>query len=1564
MSKKSVIPSILADIFSPATHDWFVSAFKQPTPVQAQTWAATDAGEHVLAIAPTGSGKTLAAFLYALDQLLRESDTAPTQAISNKKTTRIVYISPIKALGSDIQRNLQLPLQGIGEQRKERGAPEVIIRVGMRTGDTSTQERAALVRRPPDILITTPESLYLMLTSKARETLRGVETIIVDEVHAVAGSKRGAHLALSLERLDALLARPAQRIGLSATVRSVSEVARFLGGDRPVTVVNPPALRHPDIRIVVPVANLDDVLSTSPGTGEISHAGREGSIWPHIESGILDQVLSHNSTIVFTNSRGLAEKLTARLNELYASRRADAPTRPDDTAHYVSSSGATSNRVQTGEDFIARSHHGSVSKEQRAITEQALKSGELRCVVATSSLELGIDMGAVDLVIQIATPLSVASGLQRIGRAGHKVGGVSKALFYPRTRRELIDSSVVVDCMLTGKLETLTPPRNPLDVLAQQTVAAVSMDALNVDDWYATVCRATSWKDLPRDVFNATLDMLAGRYPSGDFAAFRPRIIWQRESGLLTARPGAQLLAVTSGGTIPDRGMFSVLLPEGEEQVGSRRVGELDEEMVYESRVNDIITLGATSWRIQQITHDQVIVTPAPGRSARLPFWRGEGSGRPAELGELIGDFMHALADETFAGTTDAPLLPGLRHDENAIANIKSLIEEQRNATGIIPGSRHLVLERCRDEMGDWRIILHSPYGRRVHEPWALAIAGRLHALWGADASIVASDDGIVARVADTEGKIPDAAVFVFEPEKLSRLVQDAVGSSALFAARFRECAARALLMPGRTPGRRSPLWQQRLRAGQLLEIARGYADFPILLETVRECLQDVYDLAALDRLMRRLNTGEVQISEVTTATPSPFATSLLFGYVAEFMYESDAPLAERRASVLSLDSELLGNLLGQASPGELLDPVVIAHIEDELQRRTPERKARGKEGVFDLLRELGPMTMDDLAARHRDRREDINSWVDALRAEHRAFVFTMDESQRIACMDDAARLRDALGVRLPADLPDAWLNPVATPLADVLLRYARTHTLFTAQQIAREFGLGVAVAQDALASLRAQGKVMRLHAGQPEKITPPHAVSSSAWVGEEIFHRLRIRSLQAAREATRPVPATAFTRLLLERQGLLAGSDGRPAFHNNLPGGVFEGVDGVLRVIEQLAGLALPATLWESQIFPARVRDYAPEMLDELLSTGEVIWSGQKKLGDDDGLVALHIQEYAAETLRLTQQDMTTLPPLQRAILAALANGGAWFAHQLSALIQTRHAQGDAALTLTPQGLHDALWELVWQGYITTDIWSPLRALSRAGSSSRPSSQRRTRSRRGRPALAPRSTTVALMSFSTPTLAGRWSLLLADKLNDTEWLLALADNMLDRYGIVSRRAVMMENLPGGFPAMQTVYRSMEDAGRILRGRFVEGMGGTQFGERLTIDRLRELASTPPDNTVFTPVALSASDPANPFGTQLPWPGHSASLVPTRRNGALIVIAGGKLRLYLAQGGKKMLVWLEDGEESAAPVFRALAVALRREPRLHFTLEEINDTPVRQIPFFTLLREAGLSSSPRGLDWG
>ncbi|KAF1013408.1 MAG: ATP-dependent RNA helicase DbpA [Stenotrophomonas maltophilia] len=1113
----------------------------------------------------------------------------------------MLYLSPIKALGADVQRNLQVPLQGITAQRARRGDPPVTLSVALRTGDTPASERARLLRRPPDILITTPESLFLMLTSKARETLRGVHTVIIDEIHAVAGSKRGTNLALSLERLERLLDTPPQRIGLSATVRPVQQVAAFLGGDREVTVVQPPSSRQLDVRIVVPVEDMTDLGSAGEGD-------RAGSIWPHLEASILQQVLQHRSTIVFANSRGVAEKLTSRLNELHAEQQGGG-TNSADAAPAIahgSFTGSTVNRVTTAPALIARSHHGSVSKEQRAQIEQALKQGELRCVVATSSLELGIDMGTVDLVIQVAAPFSVASALQRVGRAGHQVGGVSIGRIYPRTRRDLIDAAVVVDSMLAGRIEAIDPPRNPLDVLAQQTVAAVAMDAFDVDDWFACVRRAAPYRQLPRSAFDAVLDMLAGRYPSDDFAGFRPRLVWNRHSGQLTARPGAKQLAVTSGGTIPDRGMFSVVLPEGEERAGARRVGELDEEMVHESRVNDVITLGATSCRIDQITHDQVVVTPVPGRSARLPFSRGEGVGRPAELGQAIGAFLARLdaVQEEDAAADAVPHAPlqaaGL--DANGQRNLLALVAEQRAATGVLPTDGCMLVERCRDELGDWRVLLHSPYGRRVHDPWALAVAERLRERWGLDPAVVASDDGIILRLPDSAGRVPGADLFVFEPERLRGIIIDAVGGSALFAARFRECASRALLLPRQTPGRRSPLWQQRLRAGQLLDIARGYPAFPILIETARECLQDVYDLDALDALMQRLQAGRVQMVEVDTQVPSPFAANLLFGYVAEFMYESDVPLAERRASVLSLDSGLLHDLLGQVDLGELLDPQVVSRVEQELQRLLPQRQARGEEGVADLLRGLGPLDSAAIARRLVDA-EAVDTHLATLQAAQRVLPVQMGGALRSAAVEDATRLRDALGAALPRGIAEVFLQPVADPLGDLLGRYARTHGPFSTGALAAALGLGVAVVGAGLQQLQAQGRLLRgrfgVERGAASEDGSP--LARHEWVGEDVFRRLRLRSLQAAREATRPVPGAAYARLPLERHGLLADA-GRGLATASAPPPALQGADGVLRVIEQLAGLPLPVALWEQQVLPARVRDYQPALLDALLATGEVL--------------------------------------------------------------------------------------------------------------------------------------------------------------------------------------------------------------------------------------------------------------------------------------------------------------------------------------------------------------------------
>ena len=1574
----------LPAVFAPATRAWFSGAFPAATPAQVQAWAAISQGQHTLVIAPTGSGKTLAAFLHAIDQLFTERDQQSRAGmLPQRGTTRVLYISPIKALGADVQRNLQVPLQGVRAERARRGDPDVDLSVAIRSGDTTASERARLARRPPDILITTPESLFLMLTSNVRETLRHVHTVIIDEIHAVAGSKRGTHLALSLERLENLLQAPAQRIGLSATVRPVDEVARFLGGGRAVSVVQPPSSRQLAMRIVVPVEDMADLPTQGPGSGAGESSTRVGSIWPHVEASILDEVLRWRSTIVFANSRGVAEKLTARLNALYAERletaAGGAASGQRDATAFGSFNGGTAGRSTGAEPLLARSHHGSVSKEQRREIEEALKSGALRCVVATSSLELGIDMGLVDLVIQVAAPPSVASALQRVGRAGHQVGGISTGFVYPRTRRDLIDAAVIVDSMLAGRIEALDPPRNPLDVLAQQTVAAVAMDALDVEDWYACVRRAAPYRELPRSAFDAVLDMLAGRYPSDDFAGFRPRLVWNRDTGQLTARPGARQLAVTSGGTIPDRGMFSVVLPEGEERAGSRRVGELDEEMVHESRVNDVITLGATSWRVEQITHDQVIVTPAPGRSARLPFWRGENAGRPAELGAAIGAF---LADLEGAATDDGsipePLAARLQAsglDARAINNMLGLLGEQRQATGVLPTDRQLVVERCRDELGDWRVMLHSPYGRRVHDPWALAIAERIRERWHVDPSVVSSEDGIMARIPDSSGQLPGADLFLFEPEPLRRQVTAAVGSSALFAARFRECASRALLLPRRTPGRRSPLWQQRLRAGQLLDVASAYPDFPILIETARECLQDVYDLEALGGLMQRLEAGQVQIAEVTTAVPSPFAANLLFGYVAEFMYGTDVPLAERRASILSLDSGLLADLLGQVDIGELLDAGVVERVVDELQRLAPDRRAAGKEGVADLLRELGPLSAGELAARLLDADGEVGAHLATLQQEQRIIAVALAGEARWVAVEDAGRLRDALGIALPERIPAVFLLPSLDPLGDLVARFARTRGPFTTADVADRFGLGIAVADNALARLAEQGKLL---SGQFGATTPEHGtpVARHEWMAEAVFRRLRVRSLQAAREATRPVPATAYVRLLLERHALLGSAAGHAALGSPMQvTGTLEGSEGVLRVVEQLAGVPLPVSAWENQILPARVRDYAPALLDQLLATGSVLWCGHGTLGEDDGLVSLHLQQVAAETLPVISEG--DLSPLQEVILSVLADGGGFFARQLATSVHARMQAAEhlaAGIDLSPESLHAALWGLAWQGRVATDIWAPLRALSMVRTPSRARASHVSRRRRGFmgvpmgdavPAAGMPSSGPA--TYDAPSLAGRWSLVQRDAASDTVRAVALADALLDRHGVVTRGAVVAEGIAGGFPALQQVYRGMEDAGRVLRGRFVEGLGGAQFAERSSVDRLRDIAEDTTLAALAPAIGLSAVDPANAYGTVLAWPVHAARQRPVRRAGALVVLAGGALRVYLAQGGRTLLLYF-DGEDPAhadllAASACALAAALRRGRRQSFTLDRINDAEIGRGPVTEALRTAGFRNAPRGLSW-
>ncbi|MGV9878176.1 ATP-dependent helicase [Streptomyces sp. NPDC003006] len=1542
------------DEFSPATRDWFTGAFSAPTPAQAGAWRAISEGADVLVVAPTGSGKTLAAFLAALDQL---ASTPPPA--DPKKRCRVLYVSPLKALAVDVERNLRSPLTGIRQEAVRLGLPEPEVRVGIRSGDTPPAERRALSTRPPDILITTPESLFLMLTSATRDALTGIETVILDEVHAVAGTKRGAHLALSLERLDELLPKPARRIGLSATVRPVDEVARYLSPKRKVEIVQPPSDKVFDLSVVVPVEDLGElggspVADSGDGTGA---AAERPSIWPHVEERITDLVQAHRSTIVFANSRRLAERLCNRLNEI-AYERATGEALPEH--HSPAEMMAESGAAKGAPPVLARAHHGSVSKEQRALVEEDLKAGRLPAVVATSSLELGIDMGAVDLVVQVESPPSVASGLQRVGRAGHQVGAVSTGVVFPKYRGDLVQAAVVTERMRTGAIESLRVPANPLDVLAQQLVAMVALDTWQVDDLLTVVRRAASFASLPESAFTAVLDMLAGRYPSDAFAELRPRVVWDRVAGTVTGRPGAQRLAVTSGGTIPDRGLFGVFLAGADPKKGGGRVGELDEEMVYESRIGDVFTLGTSSWRIEDITRDRVLVSPAPGVPGRLPFWKGDQLGRPLELGRALGAFLREVGALSREDARVRLLAAGL--DSWAADNVLTYLAEQREACGHIPDDRTIVVERFRDELGDWRIVVHSPFGAQVHAPWALALGARLTERYGMDAQVMHADDGIVLRLPDADlmgldlldqdpaepameydaEKAPiGAADVAFDKGEVNQIVTDQVGGSALFASRFRECAARALLLPRRSPGKRTPLWQQRQRAAQLLEVASEYGSFPIVLEAVRECLQDVFDVPGLTELMGDIESRSVRLVEVTTPEPSPFARSLLFGYVAQFLYEGDSPLAERRAAALSLDSHLLAELLGQAELRELLDADVLAELEQELQWRTEDRRIKDSEGVADLLRLLGPLTEAELAERGAEP-----EWAAELASARRAIRVRIAGAEHWAAIEDAGRLRDALGTALPVGVPEAFTEPVKDPLGDLLARFARTHGPFTSATAAARFGLGAAVTEGALQRLAGNGRVVQ------GEFHP--AGIGQEWCDAAVLRRLRRRSLAALRHELEPVPPSALAQFLPQWQ--------------HLDGHGLRGIDGLARAVEQLQGATVPASALEKLVLPSRVSGYTPAMLDELTAAGEVVWAGAGSLPGKDGWVSLYLADTAP--LLLPPPHPLELTALHQSVLDTLSGGYGLFFRQIADQVRaTTHPEAS-----DPQ-LADSIWELAWSGRLTNDTLSPMRSLLGSG---RTAGATAHRAKRGIPRGRYGTLTAAARTASRsgpPTVAGRWSLLPPRESDLTVRAHALARSLLDRHGVVTRGAVAAEGVEGGFSATYRVLSVFEDSGQARRGYVVEGLGAAQFAMDGAVDRLRATANTRERTGTSRPsdaqatVVLAAADPANAYGAALPWPEPptGASHKPGRKAGSLVVLVDGELTLYMERGGKTLLAWPGVPEEPVTEDPRlhaaagALAAAARAGSLGTVTVERVNGAAALTSPFAPLLEGAGFHATPRGL---
>jgi ATP-dependent Lhr-like helicase len=1466
-----------ADAFHAAVAEWFRETFPGPTRAQRLAWPEIQAGRSTLVLAPTGSGKTLAAFLAAIDRLMF-APPPPREA-----RCRVLYVSPLKALAVDVERNLRAPLAGIARVAARRGESAHPPQVAIRTGDTPQAERARIRRAPPDVLITTPESLFLLLSSGARELLRGVAVAIVDEIHALSGSKRGAHLALSLERVAELAGRPLQRIGLSATQRPLDEVARYLGGGegarpwrpRPVSVVDAGSRKAFDLRIEVPVEDMsrpgDSVAAAGRAAGDAAALVARHSIWPQIHPRLLELVRAHRSTILFVNARRLAERIAAALNEL------------------------------AGEELV-RAHHGSIAREERLAVEEALKAGRLRALVATSSLELGIDMGAVDLVIQIETPPSVASGMQRIGRAGHQAGAVSTGVLFPKYRGDLLAAAAVARAMRDADVEPTRIPRNPLDVLAQHLVSMVLSGERRVDELYALARRAAPFAALPRALFDGTLDMLAGRYPSEAMSELRPRLVWDRARGRVRAREGARGLVVTNAGTIPDRGLYGVFLADGEGP--GRRVGELDEEMVFESRVGEVFVLGASSWRITEITRDRVLVLPAPGEPGKMPFWKADRGGRPIELGRAIGRLTRELAAlPPAAARRRLEQDHGL--DARAADNLLAYLAEQRAATDALPDDRTIVLERTRDEMGDWRLCLLSPLGSRVHAPWAIALLAKLRGQGEPGPEAIWSDDGIVLRLPDRE-RPPDAASLLPDPDAIEELLMGELGGTALFAGRFREAAARALLLPRRRPGQRTPLWMQRKRAADLLTVAARYPSFPIVLETYRECLQDVFDLPGLLELARGVRRREVRLVTVDTLAPSPFSASLLFGYVANYLYEGDAPLAERRAQALSVDQRQLRELLGEAELRELLDGGALADLELRLQCLAPERRARSADRVHDLLLRLGDLSREELRARSEPP-EAAAAWAAALAAEGRAVRVVLAGEERLVAAEDAARYRDAFGVALPPGLPEPLQAPVLDALEQVVARYARTRGPFAALEPARRFGADAEAVEAALVRLAAGARVL-----EGEFRPGGHG---REWCDAGVLASLRRASLARLRRAVEPAEPEALARLLLDWHGIT--SPVRRA-----------GPEALLEVVEQLQGCAVPASVLEGELLPARLPGYRPGDLDALTAAGEVVWVGAGALGERDGRVALYLAEDLP--LLLTRGDERPDGPLHRRLREHLVAHGASFFDAL-------HAAAGGGMA---QPVVDALWDLVWAGEATSDTLAALRAFLAARASRGPSRRLRVAAFRSRRAVPPAAT-------------GRFALVPQPEGSPTERGLARAVQAVARHGVLTRDAVSAEGHAGGFAALYPVLRSLEESGRVRRGYFVQGLGASQFADPGAVDRLRALRQPDPD--VPAAVVLAASDPANPYGAALPWPRSAAAARPSRSAGQHLVLVDGGLAALVMRNGAAVAALLPDAEPERERAARATATALagwaRRTGRTILGWESA--PPLARSPLAPFLSAAG-----------
>ncbi|GAB5443516.1 MAG: ATP-dependent helicase [Fuerstiella sp.] len=1520
-----VSSSVALDSFHACTRDWFLQAFDQPTQVQSTAWPEITAGRSTLLLAPTGSGKTLAAFLAAIDRLFFSS--LDTEAAATG--VRVLYISPLKALGVDVDRNLRAPLAGLRAFAEREGVPHHVPTVAVRSGDTTQRERQQIVRNPPDILITTPESLYLMLTSKAEAILAGVETIIIDEIHALAGTKRGSHLFTTLERLERLriktsdeesadTIRPLQRIGLSATQRPLEEIALLLGGGaatanpeeavrpRPVQIVDASAKRRFDLTIETPAEEEDRTpAEEQPYDPEnpVVMQPTNPSVWPAIHPRLVELIRQHRSTIVFVNSRRLAERLAGAVNEL-------------------------------AEEEIALAHHGSIAKETRALIEDRLKRGDLPAMIATSSMELGIDMGAVDLVIQIEAPPSIASGTQRIGRSGHQVGAVSTGVIFPKFKGDLLACSAATGAMHEGWVEATRFPRNPLDILAQQVVAMTSRESLHVDEIFSTLRSAAPFFELPYSSFISVLDLLSGRYPSDEFSELRPRINWDRITGIVSPRKGAQRLAILNAGTIPDRGLYGVYLV-GNDGESAGRVGELDEEMVFECRPGDVFLLGASSWRVMDITRDRVLVVPAPGEPGRMPFWRGDGPGRPLEFGQAIGRLSREL---TSASNHDAIQRLTTEHGLNpsAAESLLEYLNDQVAAVEDLPSDRTIVIESFLDEIGDWRIVVLTPFGSRVHAPWATLIAARLRQETSDEVDVMWTDDGMAFRIPDAYD-VPTEELFFPEAQEVEQELVHELGTTALFAARFRENAARSLLLPRRSPNRRTPLWLQRRRSGDLLKVAARFHSFPIITETYRECLRDIFDVDGLRQILTDVHRRAIRVKSVRTEHPSPFAGSILFSYVGNFIYDGDAPLAERRAQTLSLDHNQLRELIGTVDFRSLLDQQVIDVVEHELQRLTG-WPLNHPDDLHGLLLHLGPLTKDEIE-RRCDRElvtsGQITTWLEELQQQRRIFRLSMAGEQRLAAAEEAGRLRDALGVMPPQGLADAFLQPVQDALVELVSQFARTHGPFSIAQAASHLGLGIAPVTAALQTLEQQNRVIsgEFRPGQV----------GQEWCDNNVLRLIKRRTLASLRQEVEPVEPETLARFLPEWHGLTRRR---------------KGLDGLLDVVEQLQGTPLHASTLEAEILPARLERFGRSDLDELCVQGEVMWRGFAGTGPTDGRIGLF----------LTDLYRSLAPPSQMiegeeadVIRQVLTDRGALLFEQLA-----------EAVGGFPNDLLQTVWQMVWAGELTNDTLTPLRTL-RSTARQKGRGDRRTRAFRSR------------RKFRLPGSEGRWSLLpqitsgkdapaadgsvvpgteaaFGPQATTTERQMAIALQLTERHGVLTKEMLAREEVEGGFSGLYPVLKALEESGRIRRGYFVAGLGAAQFATPGAEDQLRSFRE-PADEV--KPMILAATDPANPWGNALSWPETNDAGRPQRVAGARIIVADGRLLGYLGRTGEHLMTFRGEGSSSDpdAADLNLLLEALKglAAPGRPVLLSKIDGQAAADAALSADLQKAGFTLTGRGL---